>query len=219
MHILPLWIRWNFIWTQLNISPRLAIWDQKSKQLPTHNLLISKGHESTRNNIHPMSACEFGLSGVVKFWILRYFQAIQITIESIVIEPEPRCSYDALEISWEGGNHTMCGSIGGGATCSFVAEAGPIRVNLRTDSSVSRRGFSLSYSVAEPGTEARCYTRPMDNFVDLSGILGGPQPTGEPCGGLLTTPSGSIVSPNYPSHYDNDLDCVWVINVTQPAVR
>ena len=117
----------------------------------------------------------------------------------------------------------MCGNIGGGGTCSFVAEEGPILVNFRTDSSVTRPGFSLTYTVVEPGTQATCNTTPMDDFVDSGGL--GSSPTNEPnepneqCGGELTTPSGRIVSPNYPNHYDDNNDCVWVINVAQPAVR
>lgn len=33
------------------------------------------------------------------------------------------------------------------------------------------------------------------------------------CGGLYTSPHGSIHSPNYPDLYDRNSDCVWTITV------
>ena len=33
------------------------------------------------------------------------------------------------------------------------------------------------------------------------------------CGGVFTTPSGSIHSPNYPQNYDRNTDCIWTITV------
>ena len=147
-----------------------------------------------------------------------------ININSMEIESSDDCRFDALEISWEGGHHTMCGYIQDGDTCSFVAEAGPIRVIFRSDYSVTRPGFSLSYTVAEPGTQATCFDSPTDNFVNIDDFGPSPTPfpistTREPCGGILTSQNGTIVSPNYPNHYDDYSNCNWVINVTQPAVR
>lgn len=33
------------------------------------------------------------------------------------------------------------------------------------------------------------------------------------CGGAITTPSGSITSPNYPNKYGANQDCEWFIDV------
>ncbi|CAL8142101.1 unnamed protein product [Orchesella dallaii] len=38
------------------------------------------------------------------------------------------------------------------------------------------------------------------------------------CGGVLTSPSGSISSPNYPSHYDSGMQCVWKIRINQGSL-
>ncbi|ODM98815.1 Cubilin [Orchesella cincta] len=38
------------------------------------------------------------------------------------------------------------------------------------------------------------------------------------CGGMLTSPSGSISSPNYPSSYDVGLECLWKIQVNQGSL-
>lgn len=54
-------------------------------------------------------------------------------------------------------------------------------------------------------------------FVDLITLtfitfnyyfLAGPQ-----CGGTLTNAEGTFASPNYPSPYNHDASCVWVISV------
>ena len=34
------------------------------------------------------------------------------------------------------------------------------------------------------------------------------------CGGLLTSPTGALSSPNHPDTYDNNLNCEWVIRAT-----
>lgn len=38
-----------------------------------------------------------------------------------------------------------------------------------------------------------------------------------PCGGILTKRKGTILSPGYPEPYDNNLNCVWKINVPEGA--
>ena len=35
------------------------------------------------------------------------------------------------------------------------------------------------------------------------------------CGGNITTPSGSIVSKNYPNDYPHNTDCEWLITVEE----
>jgi cubilin len=34
------------------------------------------------------------------------------------------------------------------------------------------------------------------------------------CGGVLTSPEGSIVSPGYPSSYGENAECIWRIEVS-----
>ena len=149
------------------------------------------------------------------------------------IEYNSRCRYDALEISWDGGLHTLCGHLRDGATCSIVAEAASVQLTFRSDSSVNGTGFTLTYSTAEPGAQSACRVGPGlgQNFMNIDGSPSPSPPpvevstmhwgqhTSEPCGEVLTTSSGTISSPNHPGHYDNNLDCTWVIDVTQSAVR
>lgn len=35
------------------------------------------------------------------------------------------------------------------------------------------------------------------------------------CGGLLTTPTGSFVSPNFPLPYGHNAECYWTISVAE----
>ena len=62
-------------------------------------------------------------------------------------------------------------------------------VEFTSDGSVTKRGFSLSYSGIEPTTST--------------------------CGGILTEASGTIVSPNYDDLYPNNADCSWTIRLPQ----
>ena len=153
------------------------------------------------------------------------FQEVLIDIDRLAIEFGPACGFDALEISWDGSHHTLCDGIVDNIPCSFVADAGPILVTFRTDGSVTRSGFSLMYAIVEAGTQATCNILHENGpgassppFIDYT-TPDWEQPTNGPCGEVLTAPSGTIVSPNYPDHYGNNGECAWVINVTQPAVR
>lgn len=42
-------------------------------------------------------------------------------------------------------------------------------------------------------------------------------PTPVPCGGLLTSRRGTILSPGYPEPYDNNQNCVWKVSVPEGA--
>ena len=134
------------------------------------------------------------------------------------IEYSSDCVFDDLEIRWEGGHHTMCGRIEDGGTCNFVAEEGPIVVNFRTDGSVTGLGFSLSYTVVEPGTQATCIDTPTGDDPSPPPFTTTSIPN-ELCGDVLNSQNGIITSPNHPNNYNHNTQCLWVINVTQPAVR
>lgn len=61
-------------------------------------------------------------------------------------------------------------------------------LNLITDGEIQRPGFKAEYSAI-------------------------PTTTGQACGGVLTSPSGNISSPRYPSFYPPSVDCSWTIKV------
>ncbi|XP_071156308.1 cubilin-like isoform X2 [Mytilus edulis] len=107
------------------------------------------------------------------------------------LESHVNCSHDYLQIR-DGSSDdsrllgTYCNSSILPAPLTTTSPHG--YVLFHTDHSVTRKGFSLTYA----------------------GVSAGPQ-----CGGTLTDASGSVMSPNYPSPYNHDATCVWVISVHQ----
>ena len=47
----------------------------------------------------------------------------------------------------------------------------------------------------------------LNRFTIFQSVIG--------CGGNFTTPSGSIISPNYPNNYGHNTDCEWLITVEE----
>ena len=134
------------------------------------------------------------------------------------IEDAVRCTYDALEIGWDGGQHTFCGKLANGATCSIVAEAGIVTINFHSDGSETRAGFSLSYTVVEPGTQSSCIDTGSEfGHIDGDYLIPRP-PTAAPdlsCSSSsnVTMPEGTIESPGFSQGdvYNNNMNCQWLI--------
>lgn len=42
-------------------------------------------------------------------------------------------------------------------------------------------------------------------------------PVARGCGGVLNLTDGTVISPNYPNHYDHTAECDWIITVPQNA--
>jgi len=154
-------------------------------------------------------------------------RVVRVSVEQFEIEYEPSgCIFDALE--FQDGNIAdfVCGSDTDG--CSFVSTTNSLTVVFRTDSSVTRGGFSLSFEPEEPGTgvdpSLLCQLG-----VDSPGAPGGP---GGPymyydmpeleindCGGLQTLEgSGTILTPDYPDNYPNNVNCQYVITAPEGMV-
>lgn len=36
-----------------------------------------------------------------------------------------------------------------------------------------------------------------------------------PCGGILSSSSGFIASPNFPNRYSDEIDCAWLIKIEE----
>ncbi|KAG7161827.1 Cubilin-like 2 [Homarus americanus] len=112
---------------------------------------------------------------------------IQITIHSIDLENAGNCIFDVLQI--HGGEDNTSPRLT--SLCHEQMDATTVTtqgnqafISFRSDQSVRGKGFNISYTSLPGG-----------------------------CGGLFTTPSGTIHSPNYPQHYDVHSDCVWTIRV------
>ena len=112
---------------------------------------------------------------------------IKLNITDFQIE-EPSSSgncYDYLEIRQGSlANSPLIAKICGSSLRQriFIGFTNQIYVRFVTDRSVSGRGFQIAFDSATTG-----------------------------CGGTLSSPSGSIMSPNFPLPYDHLADCYWTI--------
>ncbi|CAH1785597.1 unnamed protein product, partial [Owenia fusiformis] len=91
---------------------------------------------------------------------------------------------------------------------SYTTTGNSMRVGLITDSSENYSGFMLTF-VAHVEGETPVIPTPGPS---TAGPTAGPTDGPDSCGGTFTGATGSLVSPNYPSNYDNNLDCVYQIN-------
>ncbi|XP_059183305.1 cubilin [Centropristis striata] len=100
----------------------------------------------------------------------------------------PNCNFDFIEIR-DGGFET---SPLIGRYCSnqrppvLVSHSNRLWVRFRSDSSITRPGFTAHWDGTETG-----------------------------CGGMLTTASGGFSSPNYPLPYHPNVECYWTIRTSQ----
>ncbi|XP_046392545.1 cubilin-like [Ischnura elegans] len=113
---------------------------------------------------------------------------IQLNFYTLQIEAHPNCSYDFLEIR-DGLDPTSpllnkyCNST---LPAPIVTSGSHALLYFHSDESASDYGFQLTFS-------------------KVPGIPG--------CGGLHTTPSGEIISPNSPNDYSHNVNCQWIIRV------
>ncbi|XP_032844647.2 CUB and zona pellucida-like domain-containing protein 1 [Tyto alba] len=103
------------------------------------------------------------------------------------------CQFDAIEV-YDGGSP---GSPLLGAVCRndhriFKSSGHQLTILFRSDGSVTQRGFQAYY-----------YSFPASHSTTED----------YPCGGLLSSPSGTFQSPFYPRNYPNNANCVWEIEV------
>lgn len=114
-------------------------------------------------------------------------QQIQLNITDFVLENH-RCQYDSLEIR----NGRTFGSPLIGTFCGMdiprqiISHTNNLYLHFKSDSSRSERGFQIFWEAVTTG-----------------------------CGGLITSPEGSIMSPNYPEPYEELTECTWIISTSQ----
>ncbi|KAI1280397.1 Cubilin [Halotydeus destructor] len=113
---------------------------------------------------------------------------IQFHFATVAIESHPNCSFDFLKV-YDGQRVTdpeltsVCSS---NQPAPVTSSGSSVLVHFHSDSSMSDSGFHITYAT-------------------VPGIPG--------CGGLLTTPKGSMSSPNFPEQYGNSVECDWLIRV------
>ncbi|GFU96639.1 cubilin [Trichonephila clavipes] len=122
-------------------------------------------------------------------WILKGQNHRQITlnITSFELEEHQNCRYDYLEIrNGEYESSPLAGKYcGTDILKSITSHSNVMRLEFKTDNSMSSRGFEIYFDSSATG-----------------------------CGARLTSPRGSIVSPNYPQPYPYSADCEWLIQTS-----
>ncbi|KAH3692443.1 hypothetical protein DPMN_194284 [Dreissena polymorpha] len=121
-------------------------------------------------------------------WVINAPEGSRINVEltDFAMETHPQCLFDYLELF--NGPYASSPSIG--KFCGtvpprgFKSQSNSVRIVFFTDFSMSARGFRLTYSFSTQG-----------------------------CGGLLHTSTGNLSTPNYPSSYPHNTECVWDLNV------
>ncbi|XP_064320552.1 deleted in malignant brain tumors 1 protein [Phalacrocorax carbo] len=103
------------------------------------------------------------------------------------------CQYDAIEV-YDGGSlgSPLLGNVCSNSHSVFNSSGPQLTILFRSDGSVTQRGFQAYYS----------------SFLAQNST-----PEDYSCGGLLSSPSGTLQSPFYPKNYPNNANCVWEIEV------
>ena len=127
-------------------------------------------------------------------------QAIKIIVTDLDIEHETHCTFDVLEIH-DGSSvqdpviETFCGTTVAPGQ-EILSTGNSVLLRLRSDSSVTGRGFSLTFTEAEPGLPA-CVrkepvrlTTPSTLSVDLD--LGSNEP-GRACMWQIIADDGKVI--------------------------
>ncbi|XP_070174131.1 cubilin-like [Littorina saxatilis] len=113
---------------------------------------------------------------------------ILFSFATLALEHHANCSYDYLEIrSGQDSSSPILGRYCSTSTPAPITTTGPYAyIYFHTDLSLADRGFHITYSATSAGSG---------------------------CGGALTGSEGTLTSPNYPSVYDHNAECVWTITV------
>ncbi|KFM76021.1 Cubilin, partial [Stegodyphus mimosarum] len=122
-------------------------------------------------------------------WIIQAkdYRQVTLNVTRFEMEDHENCRFDYLELR-NGGTETspLLGKYCGNRTIP----------EIRSHSNILRLEFKSDISMSAPGFEI---------FFDTTAVG---------CGGILSSPSGSIVSPNYPQAYPFNADCEWLIRVS-----
>ncbi|KAM6306118.1 scavenger receptor cysteine-rich domain-containing protein DMBT1-like [Aegotheles albertisi] len=118
------------------------------------------------------------------------------------------CRYDAIEV-YDGGSPTdrLLGSVCRNNNRVFKSSGNQLAILFRSDVSVTARGFHAYYHSFLSSSSTQ--------VPDTSSLTSPVWTTTEEysCGGLLSSPSGTLQSPFYPRNYPNNANCVWEIEV------
>ncbi|XP_054756505.2 blastula protease 10-like [Lytechinus pictus] len=129
---------------------------------------------------------------------------IELTFVDMDIENENLCRYDSVEVRKDDINaigEKFCGST---LPPVQISSSNQMLVSFTSDYSITGRGFKATYVIQGVSTtEAPTTTTETTTNPPVVGT----------CGGSFDDNQGSLASPNYPNDYDNNLRCVYVIEV------
>ena len=126
-------------------------------------------------------------------WILhaKNGRQIRLNVTNFEIEGGSTCRFDSLEIR-NGGNEQspLIGKFcGKNIPPVIISHSYKVYLRFKSDRSLGTKGFQIKYDTATTG-----------------------------CGGLLTSPTGAIVSPGYPAPYGHNAECTWLIRISKGSI-
>ncbi|KAF4527383.1 hypothetical protein B566_EDAN015953, partial [Ephemera danica] len=126
-------------------------------------------------------------------WVIEVpvVQKILLNITDFELEADNNCQFDYLEIR-NGGSalSPLIGQFCGNSIPRTITSfSQSLYLLFHTDLSVNRKGFSINWDGAATG-----------------------------CGGRITSPTGTIHSPNYPNSYVMNMECYWKIVVSRGSL-
>ncbi|XP_069122184.1 cubilin-like [Argopecten irradians] len=113
---------------------------------------------------------------------------VLLNVTDFEMESHSNCMFDFLEIR-NGGfeDSPLVGKYCGSTIANIItSHSNRMYIKFQSDSSFSARGFRIVYEATATG-----------------------------CGGDLTTPEGSFISPDYPNTYPHNTECFWTITVSR----
>jgi cubilin len=115
-------------------------------------------------------------------------QQIELKVHNFTLEDHQNCRFDFLEVRNGGTNQApVIGKYCGTKILNRIISFGnKIFLKFVSDSSRSEKGFEIEWDSTATG-----------------------------CGGVLTSPRGSITSPNYPEPYGANAQCGWRISISE----
>ncbi|XP_078496615.1 scavenger receptor cysteine-rich domain-containing protein DMBT1-like [Lissotriton helveticus] len=146
---------------------------------------------------------------------------IQVTFSGARLEIAPNCIFDSISV-FNGPQYTsaLLGKFCNDSFYSFTSTSNNMDILFMSDSSVTSSGFQAyyqSYRCDTNGTgkpfNLKIKTPSKTPLYRTSRTLGN-SPGGvgnSSCGGILSQPSGTFGSPNYPFSYPNNVQCNWQI--------
>jgi cubilin len=115
-------------------------------------------------------------------------QQVELRVKTFELESHQNCRFDFLEIRNGGTSQApLVGTYCGKKILKRIVSFGnKVYLKFTSDSSRSEKGFEIEWDSTTTG-----------------------------CGGVMTSPRGSISSPNYPEPYGANAQCVWRISISE----